>query len=79
MPLFPLNDHRHINTDQIADIHYTPKGLPTVIDSRPIELQPIIPSHLHIELRSREEIDIDAEEADAVWAAYKNAITQAQP
>jgi hypothetical protein len=74
MPLFPLNDRRHINTDQIADIHYRPEGPPVVIDGRPTELQPTIPSHLHIDLKSKEEIDLDAEEADAVWAAYKDAI-----
>lgn len=73
MPLFRVNNNRHIDTDQIADIHYRPASSATLnFGAGPI--QPFASSSLTIELKTTETIELDAEEADAAWAAY-NAVT----
>jgi hypothetical protein len=72
-----LSRNRYIDIDHIADITYTPAGSLAVVvtydpaDQREIERSPPSPSYLNIELKSGEVIQLEGEEADAVWADFQ--------
>ena len=71
MALFQLNENRFIDTDQISIIQYTPANSMTVADPKPSQSTP---SYLNFKLESSEEIRLEGDEADEVWAAYQKAI-----
>jgi hypothetical protein len=71
MPLFQLNEKRFIDTEHISVIHYTPANSNTIADPKLFQRTP---SYLNIKLKSSEEIRLEGDEADEVWAAYQKAI-----
>jgi hypothetical protein len=70
MALFKLDENRFIDTDHISVIQYTPANSNTVVDPKPFQRTP---SYLNIKLKSSEEIRLQGDEADEVWAAYQKA------
>jgi hypothetical protein len=70
MSLFKLEENRYINTDHIADITYTPANSLAVVVV-PLGQSPPNPSYLIIDLKSTEQIRLEGETADTVWAAFQ--------
>ena len=83
MSLFEITPTRHIDIEHIADIKYTPAGGRRVIMPRGSregnaaggisDIHFPVASQLRITLKSSEVIELDGEQADAVWKAYQKA------
>jgi hypothetical protein len=77
MPLFKVQEHRYIHTDHIADISFQ-GGFQLEVRSMTGEPEKTISSSrigpsLKIILRSGQQIDLVAEEAQQAWAAFQQA------
>jgi hypothetical protein len=74
MPLFKLNDERFVNTEQVADISFTPGGFGVFGGSPGVDARfPTIPAYLRIELKTAEVVLLSGEEAETVWQAFQVA------
>ncbi len=83
MPLFELSEYRHLSTEKVLDIAFTPAYTQPGImvsyaspgstepdaSSQQIEFPPS-PSLLSIELSDGEYIQLEGDQAEKVWAAY---------
>jgi hypothetical protein len=80
MPLFQLGPFRHIDTDSISDIKFTPANsfvvrLISAGDGKVVESQSNPgKSFLKIVLKTSEEIQLEGEEAEAAWLAFDAAV-----
>ena len=79
MALFRLSETRLIDTEQVADIRYTPAETLSgvVVLPRPDGTNSAIggsnPSYLNITLKTGEEIRFSGDEAGAVWDEFSRS------
>ena len=73
MALFKLTETRYLDTNEIANIQYTPSdfspNLTPGIDEGLLQIR----SLLIIDLKNSEKIRLESEVADAVWKAFQDA------
>jgi hypothetical protein len=77
MSKLKITQYRHIDIDHIADIHYVPLEDDEVVSidmgQGPVPIRPPS-SSLSIELKNGDPIQLQADEADRVWAEYQRAL-----
>jgi hypothetical protein len=73
MSFLKVEENRYINIDRIGDIAYTPANSLAVVFV-PEGQSPPNPSWLIIDLKSGEQIRLEGEAADRVWAAFQSVV-----
>lgn len=70
MSFLKVEENRCVNTDQIADLSYSPAGPPQVVTPGS-ENAPILPARLSITLSTGDTISVEGDLADGLWEALQ--------